>query len=377
MSAATIPAGVGTEMRALRPLTAADLPHVVDLYRRVFGVSAMSPSRAEAHAAYLEDIFIKHPWLDPAIPSLIYEDHGRIVGCLGVMPRSMSIRGRPVQAAVSHHFMVDPASRSTLAGVALLRAFFAGPQDLSLAEGNTASRTIWEALGGSTALLYSLRWVRPLRPSRYLLSCVGTGGWSRAVGRALHPFCRVMDRAAAGFPRSPFRFRTTSLEGATLTADGLLASLDEFSRDRALRPAYHRASLEWLLSLLARKKGRGTLRYVSVHDTRGVRLGWYLYYVNPGEMSEVLQLVAKPRTVRDVLGHLFADAWSRGAVAVSGQLDPPHMAAFVEANCLFRGGSWMLIHSAHPDVRSSLQSGDAFLTRLEGEWWIGLHGGWV
>ncbi|MEO5656121.1 MAG: GNAT family N-acetyltransferase [Nitrospiria bacterium] len=367
-----------TDQAAIRPIQVGDLPQVLDLYRRVFGTSRIdAPARAKAHATYLEEIFFGHPWIEKDLPSLVYQDRGRIIGCLGVMPRRMSIGGRPLRAAVSHHFMVDPERRSTLAGVSLLRAFFAGPQDLSLAEGNTASRKIWEALGGTTALLYSLRWVRPLRPSRYLLACAADRGLPGAVDLALRPLCRMVDTAASGISHRLFRFRTESREGAALSADDLLGRLGEFSRGRALRPEYDEPALRWLLGLLGRKKGRGTLRYVAVHNPQGARLGWYLYYVNPGGMSEVLQLVATRETARDVLGHLFADAWRRGAVAVSGQLDPPLMPAFVEANCHYRGGSWMLAHSAHHDVLHALHAGDAFFSRLEGEWWIGLQGGWV
>jgi len=33
------------------------------------------------------------------------------------------------------------------------------------------------------------------------------------------------------------------------------------------------------------------------------------------------------------------------------------------------------VHSKRADLREAIQRGDAFLTRLEGEWWMRLQGG--
>lgn len=73
---------------------------------------------------------------------------GRILGFLGVMPRPMLFNGQLIKAAPSSQFIVAPESRSV--GVMLLRAFFEGPQDLSLTdEANSISRKLWEKIGGT------------------------------------------------------------------------------------------------------------------------------------------------------------------------------------------------------------------------------------
>jgi hypothetical protein len=74
-----------------------------------------------------------------------------------------------------------------------------------------------------------------------------------------------------------------------------------------------------------------------------------------------------------VLAHLFAHAWRGGAVALSGQLDPAAFPALTRGNCLFRhdGGPGLLVHSRRGDLREAIHRGDGFITRLEGEWWIG------
>jgi hypothetical protein len=82
----------------------------------------------------------------------------------------MLMNGRAVQVAVGTQFMVEPNSRGSV-GIRLLKKCFSGPQDLFIAdEANDYSRQIWEGLGGATALLYSLRWTRILRPGRFVKS---------------------------------------------------------------------------------------------------------------------------------------------------------------------------------------------------------------
>ena len=48
-----------------------------------------------------------------------------------------------------------------------------------------------------------------------------------------------------------------------------------------------------------------------------------------------------------------------------------------DKNFLFHRGdrSWMLVHSRRPEVLDAIHRGTAFLTRMEGEWWISFGGG--
>lgn len=352
----------------VRPLTEDDVPEVAELYGRIFGVQRRSSAREVE--PYLTEVFCRHPWRDDDLRSLVYEGaEGRIIGCLGVVPRPMSLNGRPIRAAITHTFMVDADRRATLAGIQLFQVFLAGPQDLSVAEGNDTSRRLWEAFGGATSLLYSLRWARPLRPARYVLTVLQRRGWSARWESALRPLASLTDAAAT---RTGFRPPPPRLRAEALTEESLLAGLERVSGDRSLRPEYEARSLRWLLDLLARKTGRGEFRKVVVRDGRGDPAGWYLYYLNPGGLSEVVQVAARPDAMGEVLGHLFHDAWHGGAVAVSGQLDPGAVRTAPDRYSLFHhdGAAWLLIHSRHPAVLETIHRGDAFLTRLEGEWWI-------
>ncbi len=379
MSGAT-ETGCGTRARSLevtgvagvRPLVDEDIPGVAELHARTFGGGHGQAS--PALRCYLTDIFCRHPWVDAAFPSLVYEAAGgKIAGVLGVMRRPMVLCGRPVQAAISHDFMVDPQSRPTLAGVQLVRAFLAGSQDLSLADGNAASRAIWEAFGGTTCLLYSLRWTRPLRPGRFVLDRLRRRGLPGAVAGALTPWCSVLDAVATRTSWIPFRQPAPRASGEDLTGATLLACLSRFSRDRSLRPEYDERALSWLLEILGRRPPRGALRGVLVREERGQVLGWYLYYPRRGGVAEVVQIGATHDSIGDVLRHLFFDAWRAGAIAVSGQLDPTFMEALSAAQCVLdNGGFWMLLRSKHPEVLEAIHRGDAVLTRLEGEGWMRL-----
>jgi len=359
-------------MGQITPLVKDDIPHLVDLYMKAFPDS--NQVSVQALGGYFDEIFFHNPWYDEALPSLVYrDDHRRIVGFLGVMPRRMSMNGRPIQVAISHHFMVEPDSRSTLAGVQLLKEFFKGPQDLSLAQATDVSRKIWEGLGGSTSLLYSIHWMRPLRPSWYFMSLLKRHGLPAPFIFASRPFCAVSDAILIRMPQSPFRQIVPLVSGEDLDVETLHACLSECSSKQSLRPEYNGRSLKWLLEKAAQKKRYGTLQKVLVRDAEQI-IGWYLYYLNPGGSSEVLQIGARDNSINDVLDHLFYHAWQRGVITLSGQLEPRFMPELLKKYCLFNSHlPWMLVHSNKPELLQAIHRGDAFLTRLEGEWWIGFQ----
>lgn len=356
----------------VRPLVERDVPHIVSLYERIFtGRGGRTSGSARDH---LQQILCRSPWRDDTLPSLVCEDgDGRIVGCLGVMPRRMRIGGRSIRAAISHSFMVEPGSRASLAALALARAFLAGGQDVSIAEGGGPSRRILESLGGSTSLLYSLRWTRPLRPGRYILSYLGRRGLPAAVSAALAPLGAAADMLAPRIVGASIRVARSRLTGQNLTAGDLLACLSGTAADRALRPRYDGEFIEWFLDLLAARRGRGRFEKVAVRDASGAIVGWYLFYLNPGGISEVVQIGAMRGFMGDVVDHLFEHAFRGGAVAVSGQMDPAVFQALAARGCVFHhdGVSWFLVHSRDPEVLAAIHRGDAFLTRFEGEWCIG------
>ncbi|HEY6198072.1 MAG TPA: hypothetical protein VI231_05640 [Candidatus Binatia bacterium] len=358
-------------MGTVRTFVEDDIPQVADLHRKVFQTGdTLSLELQRAYRSYLTRIFLRHPWRDQSgIASLVYEERpGEVAGFLGVVPRPMSLNGRPVRAAISSQFIVDPARRSTLAAIKLLQAFINGPQDLSIAdEANDASRKLLESLGGSTALLYSLYWFRILQPAQFLLS--RAGGVPQSVARALFPVCRVVDAVTVRLPRSPLRRSAPSVTGVDLGTADLLDCLSRVPRRCALRPEYNERSLDWLLRVLARNDEWGELRKVAVRTDGGEIAGWYIYIVAPNGLGEVLQIGAYDQTIKLVLDHLFDHAARHGAAALSGRFEPAFVQQFHEKYSMFHHrGHWLLLHSNNPELVQTIHRGSAFLTRLEGEW---------
>lgn len=360
----------------IRPATEEDLPGVVALYARVYPQRA--DSSLDRRAAYMRRLLWENPWRTRDLPSLVYQDDsGRISGFLGVLPRPMWMRGRPIQMAVSHHFMVDSDRRTTLAGLALLKAFLDGPQDLSISEPGPISRKIWEAVGGTTVLFQSLFWKRVIRPAGYGALLLRQRRLS-PIAYALAPLCKVLDFAANRIPLQPFQIHGRDAEPGddAPDAEALHASIESCSRECALRPAYDAKSLGWLLDVLAGRRGTGTLRKRLVRTTGQGTVGHYLYYVKPGGVSEVVQVGARKNSVGVVLDDLIHDAWRQGSVGLSGRLDPRYATAISDRRAYFKyRQNWFLIHSRVSEVQRAIEAGDAFLTRLEGEWWIPFRDG--
>jgi hypothetical protein len=120
-------------------------------------------------------------------------------------------------------------------------------------------------------------------------------------------------------------------------------------------------------------KGHGeTVRKLVLRDESGALVGWYIYYRSPDGLGEVVQLGGARQRIKEVLDHLFQDAGEYGVIALHGIVERRYMADLSEKNCFFtcRGG-WMVAHSRRPGFLEMLNSGDAFLTRLDGEWCLG------
>jgi hypothetical protein len=63
-------------------------------------------------------------------------------------------------------------------------------------------------------------------------------------------------------------------------------------------------------------------------------------------------------------------------VALSGRLDPRYASEISDRRAYFKyRQNWLLIHSKAPELEQAIYAGDAFLTRLEGEWWIPFRDG--
>ena len=347
-----------------------DVPAVVALFGRVFPEYRWTSQAA--CESYFREMLFNNPWYDPQLPSWVAEEGNRIAGFQAVLPRRMLLRGRPIRVAVGCQLMVDPDKRHSLTALQLMRACLSGPQDLTRADGaNELSRRMWTGLGGTASLLYSLQWTRPLRPDRYVLSLLDERATlPPALTCAARPLAALADALAPQLRPNRFLWEETELAEDALDPATMLAHLPDVLRGSALQPVYDARSLVWLLEQTARKMRHGRLRARAVRDGERL-LGWYLYYVQASGVSEVVQIAARNGSFDRVLLRLLADAWRHGAAAVRGRLDPRYAQELSHRHCWFRReGSWTLVHSRHADVMAAIQQGDAFLSRLEGEWWM-------
>jgi Acetyltransferase (GNAT) domain len=359
----------------VRAFTKGDIPQVADLHRRVFCTADhASPELTNSYESYFTQIFLNDAWRDDDTQSLVYEeDGGRITGFFGAVARRMSFNGQTVRAKVGSQAVVDPGSRG-LAGLKLFSAFLEGPHDLFIGdEASSVSRSLWEGFGGAASPLYSMYWMYPLRPFQFArLILTNKALVPRFVSRLCSPVTWTLDALASPILKKlsgssedrPFR-----LAGEELTCETLLACLAECAGKRLLHPEYDERSLNRILQRADQLERNGCLQKVLIKTERQEIAGWYLYYVNPTGISEVLQLYANPPFAHAVLDHLFQHAESRGVCVLRGRLEPSLLHAFSDKHCLFHvGPGWALVYTGRPELLHALNRGDAFFSRLEGEW---------
>lgn len=323
-------------------------------------------------AQYMREVLCESPWCDPEIPSWVAVENGKIIGVESVVPRPMMHGNRPIRGAVSCQSYVHPQHRG-LAGIQLMRALLNGPQDVTIADGaSLMGARVWEGMGGLISPMHRLSWIRPIRPVR---SALAYAAWRRPGLRPLaalgKPFAAAADACLTRLP--PLRCRP-GLHEEDLDTAKLLAAFDELGQQFTLRPVYDYGSLDWLLGQLEAKRRHGSLQARLVRDDGGKVAGWFLYYLNSG-LSRVLQLTARKDTAGVVLEHLFRHAADRGATALEGRIEPRFTFDMGNRQCFFRSSAELtLLHARDPAIMASLMHGDAFFTRLEGEWWLRFQG---
>jgi hypothetical protein len=364
-------------MGGLRPLVDGDVPRVADLIWNVLHEhKGAAPASLQS---YVQDLFLRNPWLDEGIVSRVYEDaKGKIVGFFGAVPRRMSLQGKPIRLAFGSNFVMDPESRASMASIQLVRTFMKGTQDISITDSaNESSKQLLRSLGFTVVPIYSVQWARPLRPSLYgvnTLSRLKKSGAIKLAGSVAKPFCSLADALAASAGFSPFRQAAPETIDEELDVATLLQCLADIPAKNWILPEYDQNSLNWVFEFIAKRKALGDLRKGLVRD-KGKIVGWYVYGTGAGGIGEVLQIGAASSSIGIVLDHLFYDAWKRGLIGLQGRMEPQFMEELTARLCFFfRHGSWTLMHSNRPELSAMMQGGTAFFSRLDGEWSL-RHGG--
>jgi hypothetical protein len=282
-----------------------------------------------------------------------------------------------IRAAVAGNLMVDPSARNPLVGARLVRTFLQGRQDLSFSDtANSVSRKMWEACGGETLLLGSLQWLRVLRPAQFGGCLLKRHCGCRVLHIMLTPLSWLIDGVASIVPGSPFRRPPTDdgYREDELNADEFMSAFPRVAGRFSLKPNHDLVSLDWLLARAFEKKRHGPLHSKVIRAKNGEVAGWYLYYGQRGATGQVLQVASAQDAAGPVLRRLIADAMRQGCAALAGQLTPAFAEALAATGYVFFSlNSYTIVHSRRTDILRSIERGDAFLTRLEGEWWTRLQ----
>ncbi|MFC1633198.1 hypothetical protein ACFL5Z_00040 [Planctomycetota bacterium] len=347
---------------------------MADLFLKVFK-RRQSPSPLPLQS-YFEKLYFTHPSYDESMSSLVYEDkQGNIRGFIGGIPVDFKLKNRKIRALVAGNHMVDRDLKDPMAGALLLRKFISGPQDLTYTDtANSISVKLWKTVGAGVLFSHSIRWIRLLRPGRFINHVLKRHPVGTALSWVAYPACLLSDVAYAHlFDRSSDDVMGR-LDECELETSTMLESFEDFRDRRVLIPDYDEASLKWRLSLAESKQEHGELLKVAVYNKTKLQ-GWYLVYVRKGGVAYLLQLVAHPKSILSVLDHLFTNGRKRGCLALTGYLDPKYIMEYQEAGCfLFNRGAMAMSHTQDPEIRCALLHGDAYISSLEGEWWTRLQG---
>lgn len=347
----------------IREFVLTDLPAVLALRRLAFAQTAQASD--EAAMRYWRLVLAENPWPGHAAPAWVCEDdHGAVIGFLGQVRRPMRFRGRDIIAATPTQLMANPKG-SGLIGIQLLKKFMTGDHDLAFSDAaNDTARRLWEGLGGWTGHLASLQWTRPLRAVRYGMQAWGSHPLARAFRLGLAPAALVADTvSSSGFTLpAGYAFRP-------LTPADAIGALDAALHRVSLIPRYDEASFAWLLERV-RERAAPPATHAEAVEHGGAVVGWYVWQ-RRGQRGEVVQLAAAAPHRLAVLQTLLHRTAAAGLTSAGGRYDPLFAEAFAAESCIMqRGGAWALVQSRDADVGRAALGGDAFLSRLEGEWWM-------
>jgi hypothetical protein len=359
----------------IRPLERRDIDEVTALYELVARSGSGTPP--PGLAGHFEETFLDHPWADPDIPSLVYEEaDGTIVGFISSQVRRMRFGDRMLRFGCSGHLVTLPEARTRAVGAFLMRAYMTGPQDLTFTD--TASnvvRRIWESLGGERSLLGCLGWVRLFRPWHASADLMARHRPLGRAGTAAAPVLTALDAASVVVARRVFEPPGPIGSTDELTPEALAEHLPRLARSFPMRPAYDEDGFaSWLLDAVEAVRSRGRLVKRLVRGQDGRARGWFIYYHQPDGIAQVLQVAGAERDIDDVLDHLLYAAWLDGAAGVQGRVEPHLFRSLGERRCMFHASGYLALIHGHDDrILHTIQSGRALLTRLEGEWWMGHH----
>ncbi|RUM97755.1 hypothetical protein EET67_11875 [Pseudaminobacter arsenicus] len=366
-------------MSEIRPFAAADIPKVADMFQRI--LRKTDRPATPSLKAYLGELFLDPPDFDPDIVSLVHvRADGSVSGFLGALPMPMELNGMRLRAAVCGTMMVDGHAEDPFAGARLLRAFLAGPQDLSLTEtANDVSTAMWRKMRATVLPDYSLEWLRVIRPAGFAAALAASRFGAAAM---LAPLARPLDaflhRQGKGTEPQWSHVAPENQNGAfsdtEADAERLLELFPALTANFPMRPQWQAETLRARIAHATRKAnyGDGIRRVVSTRDGRAI--GLFIYYGNKGGIGRVVQILAAPGQEGAVIDRMIDHAARRGLVALRGRVQPALLDAMMGRRIGFLHASSSIVHTRDPALIDLFRSGKAFFNGFAGESWARLIG---
>ncbi|MBE1207622.1 hypothetical protein [Aminobacter carboxidus] len=367
-------------MPEIRPLQAADLAVVADMFQRVLR-KRRTPTPASL-PGYLQRLYLDSTDGTAGSPSLVHvADDGRISGFIGVTSLPMRFNDKKLNASICGSLMVDEDQRNDLSGARLLKAFLAGPQDLSFSEtASDVTASMWTTLRGSILPDYSLDWIKVFRPVAFAVA----GAKQRMpIARLGAPVARAVD-ACLGLRRSGEFSRWFGAGDATasqgrytvsdIDADGFAGQLDKFTSRLAVHPAWDEKSLSRIMSDASAKKDFGDIFRCTVAARTGAIIGAFIYFGRPGDIGHVLQVLALPGQAGAVIDCLINHAAGAGLAGIRGRTQPALLEAMLGRRIIFINVNSTVVHSRDPELVRQFQAGNGFFNGLVGEHWSRIFG---
>ncbi len=317
-------------------------------------------------------LYFTHENTTPEVSSLVSRSaDGSINGFLGVTPSSFLYKDEKMVAAHSHHLMATEKGRSMLVPMRILQQFLSGSQDFSFADGSVeSSKLLWERLGGSPSISNCIYYKVPLRPFSFA-SRMAENRVPRIASKVLGSFSGALDLVAKISRIPGFNRNKPMVSLLPLTPELLLEALHLVKNNFSVFPLHNKLKLTQLFHLLGREQRYGALHKLALVDDQEGIVGWFIYYAKKRGICEVIQAVSISGKEDVLFDTLTWHAFDQGGIELSGRLMPGHIrSSFTSKTISIPGRMWTLVHSSDPELKLEIQTGNAFLSRLEGDLWL-------
>lgn len=367
-------------MSTIRPLERSDLSQVANLLVHIF--QGRQDDATPEMADYLGQLLLDLPDNDPNIHSFVHEqEKGHITGFIGVFTQQMSLGGKTFRAAIGNSLAVKRDVADPMAGARLCRSFFQGPQDITISDrSNAISVGLWRAMGGKVLPLYSLDWLRVLRPVEAatfkLRRRLRLLGLTVPLLRKADDFAvRVARSRGHDIPEAPAApLRPRGLTRKDVDADEIAPVIRTLVAEDLLHPVWSDAGLKAVLAQAGQKREFGQTIMQVIENASGQSVGAYIYYLSPHGTAQVLHVLSTQAMTGPVLDLLLLDAYERGATAIGGRAQPRLFEALMDRGAKFSSAYRCVFQANDPEVMAAVHDNKAVIGGLVGEFWTRLNG---